>query len=123
MEEKVKQMIRESLEKRLFNWGRIDNILPNDVLINRWLTCIVALGYNDDDAEAASQDIFELQSRLQPVSIEDIRARVCQVRERFGDEIAAFLKYIELLDTADEKSIIQAVLEELESVEDGQFIV
>lgn len=122
MEQTVIQMIRKSLEKRLEGWDSIDNILSNNDLISKWLTCIMALGYNNDDAEAASQDIFEFQSLL-GISIEDIRARVSQVQNRFGDEIAAFLKYVELRNTRDIEAVVQAVSEELEFVEKGQFFL
>lgn len=122
MEETVKQMIRESLEQRLSGWDNIDNILNNNSLINRWITDIIALGYNNCDIDAAAHDILEFQTALIEVSIEDIRARLSLSFNRFGDEIAAFQKYIELRDE-DEDTIEKAVATELELVEEGDFLI
>jgi hypothetical protein len=123
METIVKQMIKGSLEKRLIGHDDIDNILTNNALIDRWLTCIMALGHNNSDVEAAAQDIFEIQSMIIDISIEDIRARVSQVLCRFGEEVAAFSKYVELRDTADDDTIREAVEEELDWVLEGDFII
>lgn len=122
MEETVKQMIRESLEKRIYGLDRIDNILTNDVLISRWLTCIMALGYNQNEIEAAAQDIFEMQAYFSNNSIEDVRARVCQSQVRFGEEIAAFMRYVEMRDSESDAAIERAVAEELELVEEGDIL-
>ena len=122
MEETVKQMIRESLERRLSGWNSIDNVLNNNALIDRWITDIMALGYNNCDINAAAQDIFDLQSSLMEVSIEDIRARLSLSFNRFGDEIAAFQRYIELHDE-DEETIEKEVASELELVENGEFFL
>ena len=122
MEETVKQMIRESLEKRVSGLDRIDNILTNDALISRWLTCIMALGYNQNEVEAAAQDIFEMQAYFSNKSIEDIRARVCQSQVRFSEEIVAFMRYVEMRDSDSDEAIERAVAEELEFVEEGDFI-
>ena len=122
MEETVKQMIRESLEKRVSGLDRIDNILTNDALISRWLTCIMALGYNQNEVEAAAQDIFEMQAYFSNKSIEDIRARVCQSQVRFSEEIVAFMRYVKLRDSDSDEAIERAVAEELEFVEEGDFI-
>ena len=122
MEETVKQMICESLELRLSGWGDIDNILNNDALIKRWITDIMALGYNNCNVDDAAKDIFEIQSVLCKVSIEDIRARLTLSLNRFSDEIAAFQKYVELRER-DEDTIEEAVASELEFVKEGDFII
>ncbi|MDO4802283.1 MAG: hypothetical protein Q4A15_08965, partial [Prevotellaceae bacterium] len=99
MEEKVKDLIRESLNKRLEGNGNIDNLMPNYNLIENWLTAIMAIAYNDNDLELASQDINEIQEKMYgPISIEDTRAFVFLSSNRFPDEITAFEKYIELRD-------------------------
>lgn len=115
-------MIRESLEKRIYGLDRIDNILTNDALISRWLTCIMALGYNQNEVEAAAQDIFEMQAFFANNSIEDVRARVCQSQVRFGEEIAAFMRYVEMRDSDSDEAIERAVAEELEFVEEGDIL-
>ena len=122
MENEVKKLIIESLNKRLEGKGNIDTINPNFVLINKWVTAIMALGYNDGDAERAAQDIYEIQSSLADVSIEDIRALVNLVNCRFPDEISAFTKYVELREQ-EAAVIIHAVKEELSYVEEGDFIL
>lgn len=123
MEEVVKQMILASIRKRLVGWDNIDNLMSNEDLIKQWMIDIMALGYNNYDVEAAAQDIFDLQSRFGQVSIEDLRCRICLSLNRFGDEISAFQKYVELSESADEKTIRAAVAEELENVKEGEFIL
>ena len=122
MEIKVKQLIKESLYKRLVGHGEIDTILNNYTLVEKWTTCIMALGYNESDIELAAQDIYEMKAALlEKISIEDIRAFLCLVNNRFTDEIMAFTRYVELRDE-DESEIISAVQEELNLVEEGDFM-
>lgn len=124
MEEKVKDLIRESLNKRLEGNGNIDNLMPNYNLIENWLTAIMAIAYNVNDLELASQDINEIQEKMYgPISIEDTRAFVFLSSNRFPDEIAAFEKYVELRDSESEDAILYAVKEELSYVDSGDFMV
>ena len=121
MEREVKQLIRKSLYERLVGHDEIDTILTNDALVEKWLTGIMALGYNDCDVEKAAQDIYEMKSALLgEISIEDIRAFLCLVNNRFADEIMAFTRYVELRDE-DDSEILSAVQEELSFVEEGDF--
>ena len=123
MEEEVKQIIKESLYKRLVGHDEIDTILTNDALVDKWLTGIMALGYNDCDVEKAAQDIYEMKSALLgEISIEDIRALVFLVNYRFAEEITAFIRYVELREK-DEAKVISAVKEELNLVEEGDFLL
>lgn len=124
MEETIKELIAESLRKRLEGQGDIDNLQDNETLINHWVTAIVALGYNDCDVEAATADINEIQEQMfGPVSIEDTRAFVFLASNRFSDEIAAFQKYVELRDSESDDAILYAVKEELKFVEEGDFML
>ena len=123
MEEEVKHIIKESLYKRLVGHDEIDTILTNDALVDKWLTGIMALGYNDCDVEKAAQDIYEMKSALLgEISIEDIRAFVCLVNYRFAEEIMAFTRYVELREK-DEAKVISAVKAELNLVEEGDFLL
>ena len=123
MEEEVKHIIKESLYKRLVGHDEIDTILTNDALVDKWLTGIMALGYNDCDVEKAAQDIYEMKSAiLGEISIEDIRALVYLVNYRFAEEILAFTRYVELREK-DEAKVISAVKEELNLVEEGDFLL
>ena len=123
MEKEVKNLIKDSLFKRLVGHDEIDTILTNDALVEKWLTGIVALGYNDSDVEKAAQDIYEMKSALLgEISIEDIRALVFLVNYRFAEEITAFTRYVELREK-DESEIISAVKEELNLVEEGDFLL
>ena len=123
MEEEVKHIIKESLYKRLVGHDEIDTILTNDALVDKWITGIMALGYNDCDVEKAAQDIYEMKSAiLGEISIEDIRAFVCLVNYRFAEEIMAFTRYVELREK-DEAKVISAVKEELNLVEEGDFLL
>jgi hypothetical protein len=128
IEEEVKNLIKESLNKRLIGWENIDPTLANSALIDRWLTEIMALGYNDLNIEAASRDIFELQRPMRGVLIperflEEYRARVFLCNNRFSDEIFAFKKYVELRDKETDKVICYTVKQELEFVESGSFLL
>lgn len=123
MEKEVKNLIKDSLFKRLVGHDEIDTILTNDALVEKWLTGIVALGYNDSDVEKAAQDIYEMKSALLgEISIEDIRALVYLVNYRFAEEIMAFSRYVELRNEEDSK-ILSNVKEELNLVEEGNFLL
>ena len=123
MEKEVKRLIRESLNKRLVGHDEIDTILTNDALVDKWITGIMALGYNDCDVEKAAQDIYEMKSALLgEISIEEIRAFVYLVNYRFAEEIIAFTRYVELRNEDDSK-ILSAVEEELSLVEEGDFLL
>lgn len=124
MEGEVKKLIRESLYKRLVGHDEIDTILDNNALVERWITAIMALGYNDSDVEQAAQDIYEMESSISgEISIEDIRALVFLVNYRFPEEVLAFTKYVELCEKKAEAVVISAVEEELSYVEEGDFIL
>ncbi len=129
MEEKVKDLIRESLYKHIEGVGIIDNIYDNDVLVNNWLTDIMALGFNLQNVEKATQDIYELQVPMMECgmipwrSIEDMRARVFLSWNRFSSECVAFERYVELRDTESEDAVLLAVREELEQTEEGDFLI
>ena len=102
---------------RLQGMGRIDNIRTNEALIETWITAIVALGYADNDVEIAAKDINKIQSQiLGEFSIEDTRAFVYLVRDRFPEEIAAFIRYVELKEKYTEDAITFAVLQELQDI-------
>ena len=127
MEGEVKEMIRHSIEAHINGKGSIDNVLSNGALVVGWLTDIMALGFNHQDFEAASQDILELQQPLMDCglmpqkSIEDIRARVFLTYNRFSSEVLAFEKYVDLRDKEAEAVVLRAVREELDQTEDGDF--
>ncbi len=127
MEAKVKELIRESLYKHIKGIGKIDNVYDNDVLVNNWLTDIMALGFNHQNVETAGQDIYELQVPMMecgmiPVrSIEEMRARVFLTWSRFSTECMAFERYVELRETESEDAVLFAVREELEMTEEGDF--
>lgn len=122
MEEKVKDLIRESLNKRLVGHGNIDNIYSNSELVEQWLTRIMALGFNQCKIEPAAKDILEIQINLIPNrSIEAIRAELLVTNERFGSEINAFLQYVKLRDTQAEEVVLGKIQEELQDVEEGDF--
>jgi len=127
MENIVKELIKDSLKKRIEGHENIDTVLSNFELIDCWLTDIMALGYNDSIVEDAVKDVYELQKPLMGVlipekSIEDYRAQIFLSCNRFSDEIFAFQKYVELKNSASEEVVIWKVKEELENVEEGDFL-
>lgn len=127
LENKVKELIIASLQKRIKGLGRIDDIYDNEDLLNNfWLTDIMALGFNESNFEAAAQDIYEIQKPLMGTlipekSIEDIRARVYLSYNRFASEVSAFERYVELRDIEPEEAVLFAVKEELQGIENGDF--
>ena len=127
LEEKVKDLIRESLYTHIKGHNNIDNMLDNDTLVNNWLTDIMAIGFNRQNLEAASQDILEIQFPLMEAgiiplkTIEDIRAKVYLTYNRFSSEAFAFEKYVELRESEKEDAVLYAVREELEMTEEGDF--
>lgn len=124
MEEIVKQMIIDSLEKRLKGMDNIDNIYSNDALVKRWLTDIMALGFNNCDVNIAALDIFDIQSEYdQMLSIEDLRARVSLTLNRFGEEAAAFMKYSEMHGIIDDDALLASIQDDLDLVEEGEFFL
>lgn len=123
MEETIKNLIRKSLKKRIIGHGNIDNVVPNQDLIEHWVTAIMAIAYNEDNIEAAAQDINDIQAQILPsASMEDTRAFVFLAQYRFGEEIAAFEKYVELRYRESDDAILYAVKEELSYVEPGSFV-
>jgi hypothetical protein len=125
-EEKVKALIREALHRRIAGWESIDPDLGSSSLVERWLSDIMAIGFNDQDLGRASVDVFELQKPLEGLTIpqvllEDIRGRIHLSSDRFPDEVAAFMTYIELRDEESEEVILFKVREELQYVEKGGF--
>ena len=127
MEQVVKDLIKESLNKRIEGHGDIDTVLNNSALIDCWLTDIMALGYNNSNVEKAVDDVYEIQKPFMGTliperSIEDYRARLYLSSIRFCDEIYAFQKYVELRGAASEEVVIWNVKEELEGVEEGDFL-
>lgn len=126
LENKVKELIKNSLQKHIKGLGEIDDIYDNDDLLNFWLTDIMALGFNESNFEAAAQDIYEIQKPLMGAliperSIEEIRARVFLSYNRFSSEVMAFERYVELRDSEPEDAVLFAVKEELKGIEDGDF--
>lgn len=127
LEEKVKDLIRESLYAHIKGFDNIDNMLDNHTLVNNWLTDIMAIGFNHHNFEAASQDILEIQFPLMEAgliplkTIEDIRAKIYLSYNRFSSEVFAFEKYVDLRETEKEDAVLYAVREELEMTEEGDF--
>lgn len=127
MENIVKELIKKSLNKRIKGRGNIDTVLSNSALVDCWLTDIMALACNDSNVENAVNAVYELQKPLMGTvipekSIEDYRARIFLSSNRFSDEIFAFQKYVELKDSASEEVVVWKVKEELEGVEEGDFL-
>jgi len=128
LEEKVKGLIRESFTKRIAPRGQIDFDLTNENLIERWLTDVMAIGFNNDDLDLAAKDIYEIQKPREqalkmPIILENIRDRVYRSADRFGSEVEAFKRYIELRETEPEEVVLFKVREELSDIEEGEFDV
>lgn len=122
LEYKVKVLIKNSLNKRIAGLGDIDNITPNEVLIEHWMTAISVLGKNDENVELAAEELNTIQSIFGPTSIEDTRAFLFLASNRFSEEIAAYCKYLELKDDEQESIVLHEIRELLEFIEEGEFM-
>lgn len=122
LEDKVKVLIKNSLNKRIAGLGGIDNITPNEVLIEHWMTAISVLGKNDENVELAAEELNAIQSIFGPASIEDTRAFLFLASNRFCEEIAAYCKYLELKDDEQESIVLHEVRELLEFIEEGELL-
>lgn len=127
MEEKVKDLIRDSLYKRIEGFDQIDDVYDNEELVNNfWLSDIMALGLCHLDLESATQKLYQLEKpllgNLLPFkTLEDYRARINLSFARFSNEAMAFEKYVRMHNTTSEEKVLKAVREELEDVEEGDF--
>lgn len=121
LEVQVKDLLRESFNKRLVGHGNIDNIFSNSELVEQWLTRVMALAHHKCKIEPAAQFILNCSFLMPDCSIETIRAELLATSERFSDEIFAFLKYIELSTTQPEDVVLAEVKEELQDVEEGNI--
>ena len=119
----VKELITESLKKRIAKIEQVDNLYSNDALVKRWLTDIMALGFNENDIELAAQDILEVGNPFEEQSLENLRGRLFLSRNRFCEEILAFEAYVKARDFEDDETILNMVHDELADVEDGDFML
>lgn len=125
----MKDLIRESLNLHIEGHDNIDNMFDNNTLVDNWLTDIMALGFNHQDLEAASYDMYELQMPLMEIgliplkTIEDFRARVYLIFNRFSSEAYAFEKYVDLRYSESEDAVLYAVREELGMTAAGDFVL
>ena len=128
LEKKVKELIKQSLRKQIEGLGRIDPDLDNETLVKRWLTDIMAIGFNHSDLALASNDIYEMMKPLEGVTVplvlmEDIRNRVHHSQDRFYAEIDAFTRYVDLRSEKSEEIVLYEVSKELEDVTAGELEV
>ena len=127
LELQVRNLIKESITKRMIGLEEIDPRIPNSTIVDRSLTDIMAVGFNNSLDEAA-KDIYELQLPLEGITIsqvllEDIRARVFLSSNRFFEEIEAFREYVRLKDSASPEVVLFKVKEQLDNVEEGEFMI
>ena len=119
----VKELITESLNKRIAEIEQVDNLYSNEALVKRWLTDIMALGFNENDIELAAQDILEVGNPFEEQSLENLRGRLFLSQNRFCEEILAFEAYVKARDFEDDETILNMVHDELADVEDGDFML
>ena len=119
----VKELITESLNKRIAKIEQVDNLYSNDTLVKRWLTDIMALGFNENDIELAAQDILEVGDPFEEQSLENLRERLFLSQSRFCEEILAFEAYVKARDFEDDETVLNMVHDELADVEDGDFML
>jgi hypothetical protein len=118
---KVGNLIKKSLEKRIKGHGQIDNVLDNSELIERWSKDISILGYYGTNLEEYYIDKIRQEIVTTEGTIEDCRTRLFLSKKRFPDEIYAYGKYSEMMDSGDEDVIVFMVKEALSNVEEGDF--
>jgi hypothetical protein len=126
VEDKVKELIRQSLQKRVLGLGPIDPDLDNENLVDRWLTDVMAIGFNLDDLNSAALDIYELQKPLEGILyplilLEDIRNSIYHSSARFIEEICAFKQYVEFRASESAEIVLHEVKKTLADVGEGDF--
>ena len=123
MEEKVKKLIIESLNRRLEGWGEIDNLYPNEELVKRWITVILVLGRNKQDISKTAWELYktEPQPYINYNSIEEIRALVRLVEERLLEEIWSYSIFLNDCDGLSEKEIMEKIEEPLSYISSGDL--
>ena len=121
LEEKVKELIRQSLQKRIAGLDQIDPGLDNDKLIGYWLTDVMAIGFYWPNLERAASEIFSkkkpLAGNLMPdVLLKDSLNRAYFALAEFSDEMLAFRQYVELKGKEAETVVLAVVEKKLANV-------
>ena len=93
METLVKNLIRESIRKKLLALGAPDNYLL-DKMTGKALTCVMALAYNDSDVRAATQDLWEIPTQTIGNTPIDIVCMLDGILKKFPNEIEAYTYYL-----------------------------
>lgn len=122
IENKVRELIKASFRKRIDGLGEIDNLRTNDDLIEHWMAAVAILAANNEDVEQAAIQLNGLQSIFGEASIEDSRAFIFLISNRFSEEIAAYSRFLELKDDEPESVILFELKKELEYIEKGELL-
>lgn len=93
METLVKNLIRESVKKKLLALGAPDNHLL-DMMTEKALTCIMTLAYNDSDVKSAAQDLWEIPTQTIGNTPNEIVLMLDGILRKFPDEIEAYNYYL-----------------------------
>jgi len=108
MEAAVKELIKESIAKKLENSGL--DLLTVDVTSTRLVTAVMALAYNDRDVKAAAQDIYEIPTQSFGDNIDVIEELFAGINTKMSKEIEAFMAYISSPEDENVLNKIQTIL-------------
>lgn len=108
----VKKLIREKVASCLTADDIKERGIAKFDVTESYLTDIMALGYNNNSHELATNDIWELQSQMPWVNVKkiDISNRVIISATKFKTEVDSFLIMIKSISSGlDKKTIIDNV--------------
>lgn len=104
----VKELIRKSISSKLTDTDIKERGIAKFDVVESYLTDVMALGYNNNSLELATDDIWEMQSQLTWVSITklDIAKRVENTSLKFKPEIDCFKLMIKNINSGYDKATI-----------------
>jgi hypothetical protein len=108
IETTVKDLIRDSISSKITDTDIKERGIARFDVIVTFLSDIMALGYNNNSKELATDDIWELQSKMPWTNTnrEEILKRVSVSADKFQTEIGSFIIMVKSISTGDSKKII-----------------
>ncbi|WP_448520732.1 hypothetical protein [Schleiferia thermophila] len=108
IETTVKDLIRNSISSKITDTDIKERGVARFDVIESFLSDIMALGYNNNSKELATDDIWELQSQMPWINTnrEAILKRVGISANKFQTEIDSFIVMVKSISIGDNKQII-----------------
>lgn len=108
VETTVKELIQDSISSKLNDTDIKERGVAKFDVIASFLSDIVALGYNNNSKELATDDIWELQSQMPWTNTnrEAIFKRVGVSADKFQAEVDSFIVMVKSISAGDNKQTI-----------------